>query len=123
MLNFLMWQIEPSTQWPKDLKWYEKKRPREIAAVLHNLQRYLDQINVAPNARAVQAGFLHNEPGGVVAVDQKASGPGLQETRLYTFADSETKTLHLITVGDKNSQSTDIKFCSGFVKSLKESQK
>ena len=118
-----MWQIEPSTQWPKDLKWYEKKRPREIAAVLHNLQRYLDQINVAPNARAVQAGFLHNEPGGVVAVDQKASGPGLQETRLYTFADSETKTLHLITVGDKNSQSTDIKFCSGFVKSLKESQK
>lgn len=118
-----MWQIEPSTQWPKDQKWYEKKRPREFAAVLHNLQRYLDQLNAARNARAVQGGYLHNEPNGVVAIDQKGGGAGLQETRLYTFADSSTKTLHLITVGDKNSQSADIKFCSDFVKSLKENQK
>ncbi len=122
-LRYLMWQIEPSTQWPKDQKWYEKKRPREIAAVLHNLQRYLDQLNAAANALAVQGGYLHNEPNGVVAIDQKGGGVSLQETRLYTFADSGTKILHLITVGDKNSQSADIRFCSDFVKSLKESQK
>ncbi len=121
MLRNVIWQIEPSSQWPKDQKWYEKKRPREIAAVLHNLQRYLDQLNAAPNARVVQGGYLHHEPHGVVAVDQKGGGANLPETRLYTFADPETKTLHLITVGDKNSQSEDIKFCSDFVKSLRKS--
>jgi hypothetical protein len=119
----LMWHIEPTTQWPKDQKWYEKKHPRELAAVLHNLQRYMDQLNAAPNARAVQAGFLHHEPGGVVAIDQKSGGKGLQETRLYTFADARTETVYLITLGDKGSQPTDIKFCSDFVKSLSESQK
>ena len=118
-----MWQIEPSTPWPKDQKWYEKKRPREMVAVLHNLQRYLEQLNVASNARVVQGGYLHHEPHGVIAIDQKGGGASLQETRLYTFADADTKTLHLITVGDKNSQSADIKFCTAFVKSLKESQK
>ncbi len=96
-----------------------KKHPRELAAVLHNLQRYLDQLNAAPNARAVQAGYLHHEPGGVVAVDQKSGGKGLQETRLYTFADAGTETVYLITLGDKGSQPTDVKFCSDFVKSLK----
>ena len=113
-----MWEVEPTTQWSKDRKWYEKKRPAELAAVLHNLQRYLDQLNLAPNPRVVQGGYLHHEPGGVVAVDQKGAGGNLQQTRLYTFADPDSKTLHLITVGDKHDQPSDIKFCSDFVKSL-----
>jgi hypothetical protein len=113
-----MWQIEPSTQWTRDLRWYEKKHPREIAAVLDNLQRYLDQLNAALNPRAVQAGYLHHEPHGVVAIDQKGGGPALQQTRLYNFADAGTQTLHLITVGNKNDQKNDIKFSSDFVKSL-----
>ena len=58
----------------------------------------------------------------MIAIDQKGGGPALQETRLYTFADSNTKTLYLITVGDKNSQSTDINFCSDFVRSLQLNQ-
>lgn len=117
-----MWQIEPSSQWPRDQKWYEKKRPREFSAVLHNLQRYLDQLNATANAKIVQAGYLHSEPNGVIAIDQKGGGVGLQETRLYTFADSNTKILHLITVGDKQSQTKDIKFSSDFVKNLQGNQ-
>jgi hypothetical protein len=76
-------------------------------------------LNQSKNAKAVQAGFLHHEPKGVVAIDQKAGGQGLQETRLYTYAVEESKELHLITIGNKNRQSEDIKLASDFVDALR----
>ncbi len=101
----------------KASKWYSKKRPKELAAVLRNLERYLELLNGARNARAISAGFLHFEPGGVVAIDQKGV-PGLQETRLYTYAHQPTQTLYLITVGNKQQQSNDIKFSKDFASSF-----
>lgn len=115
-----MWEIEPISRWLKDQKYYAKKRPFELAAVLHNLERYLEQINSAPNFKVVQGGYLHSEPGGVVAIDQKGQGANLQQTRLYTYADAESKVLYLLVIGDKQSQPTDIQFCSKFVKNLQE---
>ena len=115
-----MWSLAFSTQWPRDVKHYEKKHSRELAAILHNLKdRYLPMLNASPNAKALQAGFLHHEPDGVVAIDQKGGGTGLQETRLYTFADDSTQTLWLITVGNKDEQPDDIQFSRKFVQSLK----
>ena len=69
-----MWQFEPTTQFERDKKWYEKKRPAEFAAVMHNLKRYLNQLEAAPNSRSILAGYLHHEPYGVVAIDQKGGG-------------------------------------------------
>lgn len=113
-----MWQLEPTTQWERDKKWYEKKRPTELAAVLHNLKRYMAQLNAAPNPKAVMAGYLHPEPMGVVAVDQRGGGGNLQETRLYLYPDEEQKVLYIITIGNKDEQSADVEFCKAFVKSL-----
>lgn len=113
-----MWMIEPSLQWERDQKWYEKKRPDELAAVLRNLQRYLSLLKVSKNSKCVEAGFLHKEPAGVVAVDQKGIGANLQETRLYTIADDATKTLHLITLGSKESQHSDIEYAKEFAQNL-----
>lgn len=115
-----MWELEPTDQYERDLKWYQKKRLGELAAVLHNLQRYLRQLNASQNSKAIMAGYLHHEPSGVVAVDQKGGGGNLQETRLYTFADDKSHTLHLITIGNKYTQPEDIQQCSDFVKSLKD---
>jgi hypothetical protein len=42
----------------------------------------------------------------------------LAQTRLYVYLDRETRTVHLITLGDKGSQRADIKFSSEFVESL-----
>lgn len=115
-----MWSLAYSTQWPRDVKHYQKKHARELAAVLHNLkERYLAMLNVCSNSKAVQAGFLHHEPDGIVAIDQKGGGTGLQETRLYTFADDKTNTLWLITIGNKDDQPDDIQFSRKFVESLK----
>jgi hypothetical protein len=115
-----MWEVQPSNQWEKDVKRYAKKHPRELAAILNNLERYLSQLEVAPNARAASIqGFLHPEPGGVVAVDQKGSGANnLQETRAYTYADEAQKVLHLITIGNKDMQANDILISRRFVQDL-----
>jgi hypothetical protein len=113
-----MWRIEPTTGFEKDQKHYTKKRPNELAAVLRNLQRYLSMLNMAKNSKAVQAGYLHPEPMGVVAIDQKGGGGNLQETRLYTYADDVSKTIYLITIGDKADQHSDIEYSKAFVSSL-----
>jgi len=114
-----MWETELTTAWERDEKHYAKKRPKELAAILNNIGRYLKLIAASKNSRAVQAGFLHPEPMGIMAVDQKGSGPNLEETRGYTYADDEKKVLYLITLGNKSNQSSDIDLAKRFVASLK----
>jgi hypothetical protein len=110
-----MWNVSPTEQWQKDRKFYDKKHPRELSAVLNNLIRYQSLLNCSPNARSAIAGYLHPEPGGVVAIDQKGGGPGLQETRMYTYPHEAEKLLYLITIGNKSSQHDDIQFSKKFV--------
>ena len=114
------WTIEPTTQWQKDLRFYEKKRPSELAAVLRNLERYFSQLNQAPNSQSVMAGYIHNEAMGIRAIDQKGGGGNLQETRLYTYADDTQKVVYLITIGNKDSQPGDIELCREFVEHLRQ---
>jgi len=111
-----VWEIELTTTWEKDEKHYAKKHPRELAAIFRNLQRYRVLLRQSPNSKAVQAGYLHREPGGVIAVDQKGGGANLQETRAYTYADDEKKILYLITLGNKSSQRADIELSKVFVR-------
>ena len=114
-----MWELATTELYEHDAKHYLKKHPRELQAVKRNLARYLEQIAKAPNSRAVKLGFLHDEPAGVIAIDQSGGGKGLQETRLYTFADDSSRTLWLITVGNKAEQAKDIQFSRRFVESLR----
>ncbi len=115
----LMWKLEAATSFERAKKRYEKKRPDELAAVLRNLGRLRDRLDELPDCRAAQFGFLHPEPLGVWAIDQQ--GPSkvrLQETRLYVFPSGGNKTLHIITVGNKNSQASDLRLAAHFVASL-----
>ena len=113
-----MWSIRTTDQFDRELKRYGKKRPSELGAVLHNLKRYHDLLNESKHPRLVQAGFMHSESMGIIAIDQKGGGSGLQETRLYTFADDTTRTLWLITLGNKQTQNADIQTSRKFVASL-----
>ncbi len=63
-------------------------------------------------------GFVHDEPKGIKAIDQKGAGAGVKQTRLYIFPDNTTNTVHLIIVGDKKSQKADIKYATDFVDNL-----
>jgi hypothetical protein len=116
-----MWELALTTTWEKDEKYYSKRHPKELAAIFRNVQRYRGLLKASPNSKAVQAGYLHHEPGGVVALDQKGGGANLQETRGYTYADDEKKILYLITIGNKSSQRSDIELSKNFVRDLQTS--
>ena len=102
------WVLLPHSAYLRDVRWYAKKRPAELTAVLRNLERYMTLIARSPSARSVQAGFLHPEPHGMVAVDQRGGGGRLQETRLYCYAHTGSRTVHLLGIGDKSSQPADL---------------
>ncbi len=112
-----MWQIEPTDRFDHEEHYYQKKRPRELAAVYNNLDRYVAQLNCSQRIACVQGGYLHNEGGRVVALDQRGTkgADQLEETRLYTFADEREKVVYLITIGNKKEQSSDIKISKQFV--------
>ena len=83
-----------------------------------NVEKYLAALKAGAKPGIIQKSFVHYEPQGVVAIDQKGSKGGSRETRLYTYAVELGHVLHLITVGDKKSQRQDLKDCQEFVEGL-----
>jgi hypothetical protein len=114
-----MWRFLVTSHFERAKRRYDKKRPEELAAVLRNLDRLRELLDGLPNCRAAQAGYLHHEQAGLWAIDQKGpSRTKLQETRLYVFPVDETRALHIITVGNKNSQAVDLRVALEYVRSL-----
>jgi len=121
------WCIETTDQWKRDLGRYEKKHPDELSAILQNLDKYHAAICASKHPRLVQFGFLHKEPKGIFAIDQTGGALAdgrkrgkLQETRLYTYAVLESNTLHLLTIGSKNTQQKDIAFAERAVTAIRD---
>ena len=114
-----MWRFLVTSHFERAKHRYDKKRPDELAAVLRNLARLRELLDGLPHCRTAQAGYLHHEPEGLWAIDQKGpSRTKLQETRLYVFPVDETRTLHIITVGNKNSQAADLRVALEYVRSI-----
>jgi hypothetical protein len=102
------WSVHPHPGYLRDQRWYAKKHPRELAAVMRNLERYLNLLTLAPDPRALQAGFIHPEKHGMIALDQRGGDGHLQPTRLYCFAQVRTQRVHLLGLGDKSGQPADL---------------
>ncbi len=114
------WSIESTDAYERAHKYYEKKHPAELMAVLDNLDRYFKTVSHGVHPHFVVAGYIHDEGKGVKALDQKGGGRGkLQQTRLYIYPDAEARVIYLITIGDKKSQKNDIRQSSNFVIGLK----
>jgi len=114
------WSIQEHPEFRRDYKWYAKKRPRELAAVVDNLNRLKNMLNSSSHTQLIVAGFIHPEPMGVWALDQRGSMGNLQATRLYCYAETSRKNLHLLAIGSKDSQSADISRVTEIVKSILE---
>ena len=118
-----MWQQEITDVFASRVKWYEKKKPRELKAVSLNLDQYHKALIEGAAPLKKLFGFMHFEPMGVIAIDQSGGGKSLAQTRLYVYPEvlAESKILHLITLGDKNSQRTlDIAACREYVTYLRK---
>jgi hypothetical protein len=112
------WVLLPHSAYLRDLRWYTKKRPVELSAVLRNLERFMILLTRSPSARSVHAGFIHPEPHGMVALDQRGGGGRLQETRLYCYAHACSRTIYLLGIGDKSSQPADLARLSPVARTL-----
>ncbi len=112
------WLLSPHPTYLRDLRWYAKKRPAELAAILRNLERYMALLTVSPSVLSVHAGFIHPERHGMVALDQRGGVGRLQETRLYCYAHGGSHTVHLLGIGDKSSQPADLARLSALARTL-----
>lgn len=115
-----MWKLEQTDEYVRRHKRYVKNHPRELQAVLDNLDTYFKSLKAGVKPLQIKHGFLHPEPLGVVAIDQKGGGKKLAQTRLYVYPDTDTETLYVITLGDKRSQQDDIRTCRAFVNELRK---
>ncbi|MCW1886179.1 hypothetical protein OKA04_15685 [Luteolibacter flavescens] len=114
----MSWTLDATEQFLRD---FEKLGPNEQAAISFNLQVYQDALNQCKNPIHVQLGFLHQEPKGIRAVDQRGGAypdgtkrPKMKEVRAYTYSNLKSHTLHLLCVGGKGEreQARDIRFAS-----------
>ncbi|MGR3176523.1 MAG: hypothetical protein ACUZ8E_00520 [Candidatus Anammoxibacter sp.] len=113
------WKIETTDVYDRKHRRFEKKNPDELRSMLNNLDTYYKSLTSLGHPQKIVASYIHKEPKGVKAIDQKGSKAKLKQTRLYIYPNIETKTLYLMTIGDKKTQRKDIKFCENFVKTLR----
>jgi len=114
-----MWSIARSENVHRRLKRFQKKHRRELANAFDNLDTFFKCLQAGAEPAQIQRGFVHPEPSGILAIDQKGSGAHLKQVRLYIYPDEQTETLYVVTLGDKASQEGDIRFCKAFVEGIR----
>ena len=115
-----MWQLVPTDEFDRRLKQFAKKNSRELAAMLVNLDTYFETLQSGVRPMQVRHGFMHTETHGAIAIDQKGCKGNPTQTRLYVYADPDTESVHLITIGTKKSQRDDNITCREFIVGLRE---
>lgn len=114
------WVLEESLIFASRFKRYQKKHPNETAAVLNNLDTFVRTLQSGVKPAMIRAGFIHREPQGVIAIDQKGMKGSPRQTRFYIYADDVDLTVYLVTIGDKNTQKRDVADCRRFVTTLRK---
>lgn len=96
---------------------YAKKHPAETAACFRNLKRLLAALNNGMTLQQCTFGFLDSEGHDVYRIAQTKIA-NAHETRLYIYIRITEKDVQLLTIGDKQSQPEDIKFCHEMVRKI-----
>jgi hypothetical protein len=107
-----------SDEYERRLKRYQKKRPRETKFVHDKFDSFMAALNAGARPEDVQTGFVHPEPGGVLAITEKGAGRNAIPLRLYIYPDNTNHIMYVITLGDKQSQSDDLLFCKNSLKAF-----
>jgi hypothetical protein len=106
-----MWKTIATDEYARKAKWYTKKKPAEYRAVVANLNAFVESLDEGDLVYPFKFGFMHDEPAGVIAIDERGAPRKVPATRLYLYAIVDRETIYLLTIGDKRSQSKDILFC------------
>lgn len=118
-----MWTLNPRPDVQKRLERFKKKWPHELENVFLNLTKLKQTLDLGAKPEQVkqQFSFVHgNYELGVLSIDQRGKNKGAKPKpfRLYVYPDDVTQTLHVITLGDKDTQPNDVKEAKAFVQGL-----
>ena len=105
-----MWTLSRQYAQANRFKQYEKKHPDEFVSCFNNLDRLLTALNGGLVLRQCTFGFLGNEGMDVYRIGQSGVRSA-HETRLYIYAEITGTEIHLLTIGDKRTQQSDINWC------------
>jgi len=94
-----------------------KKHPDEFKNTIKNLDTYIKTLEEGvPLEQAKRVlPFVHNEKNGLLAIDQRPPKGGFQ-LRLYIYPSEAKRVVYIISIGDKQSQQSDIKTGHQFIK-------
>ncbi len=121
-----MWGIEKGSGFESRFRKYSRKHEDEASAALNNLETYLAVLKETNNVQLANSQpFVHSEPDGIVAIDQRGAKTArrsgkLKATRLYVYSVVVNQTVYLLGIGDKDSQKQDLET---FRKSAKRIQR
>ncbi len=108
-----MWHVEPTQDYERQRERFERKHPRELQAVLTNLDRLLESLKLGGKLARVKFGFFRAEPRGVYRISEQG-GKSLKATRLYVYPHEAGEILYVLALGDKKSQKDDIEYCKAW---------
>lgn len=119
MLDPEAWTIIPSELYLRKNKWFVKKDKEVFVALMTNWERVFRALNDGvPLGEVRKQGKVRGGGDrGLLEIDQRGRGQ-LPEARLYVYPDIETRTLHFITMGYKDTQNTDLKNCKEYIDKL-----
>jgi hypothetical protein len=72
-----MWEELPADEFVRKLRRWPKKHKRELAAMLSHVEVIVMALQDGAKVEHLDFGFVHHEPGGVLALDQRGGGSGL----------------------------------------------
>lgn len=117
-----MWEPHYCAEFERELRKFSKRHRQETLNALANLQSYLEALRSGLTPQQISRGWLRAEPKGIRAIDETGPKKPRKAIRLYVYPDEDSELLHVMTLGDKDRQGTDIAQCSHYVEQLLENK-
>lgn len=114
-----MYDFRRSNRYDTRYKYFAKRHPDELQAVINNLDKLKAILNSGERLNPPPYGFLKSEGGGVYRISESGGGGSLMATRLYIYVDQGSEMIYLLTLGDKNTQQDDIQDSKTIVRGLR----
>ena len=96
---------------------YSKKHPAETASCFRNLGRLLAAVDEGLSLQQCSFGFFRSEGHDVYRIAQTGIA-NAHETRLYIYVKITKNDVQLLTIGDKDSQASDIEWCHSIARKI-----
>jgi hypothetical protein len=104
----------------KRMKQFSKSNRVEFRNCLMNFEAFFEHLQLG--GRPHQSSLVRSEGEGLFALDQDGPGNPKLALRLDVYPDQQTKTLHLLQMGDKRTQQEDVNACHQSIRQLRASR-